>query len=62
MTAAVVVCPHCKRIGAANCRSAADGKPQVPFFVSDGFHIETGRAAGDEVFVVCDDCDEIIVL
>lgn len=62
MTAIAVVCPHCKCAGTVGCRLAGEGKPPVPVFATEGFHIETGRMAGDQALVVCDACDEIIVL
>ncbi|MEI9931559.1 MAG: hypothetical protein WDM89_13730 [Rhizomicrobium sp.] len=62
LTTVAVICPHCKRTGAIECRLVGEEKPPVPVFATDGFHIETGRTAGKEALVVCGACDEIIVL
>ena len=46
--------------GAAEWTPVGEGKPPVPVFATDGFHIETGRTADGEALVICDACDKII--
>lgn len=62
MTDVVIVCPHCKRSGTIECKVIGEGKPPMPVFATGGFHIEAGRLPDVESIVVCNDCDEIIVL
>jgi uncharacterized protein YbaR (Trm112 family) len=62
LTAIVVACPYCKHAGAVDSRLAGEGNPPEPIFTTDGFHIETGRTANGAALVICDACDEIIVV
>jgi len=62
LTATVIACPYCKCAGAVESRLVGEGNPPMPVFATDGFHIETGRTADGADLVICDACDEIIVL
>lgn len=54
-------CPNCGQKGRAEWEDAETKKRVAS--VSEGFHIETGRTSTpDERVVVCDTCDEIILV
>jgi hypothetical protein len=50
-------CPHCGQTGEVVWKD--DGSERRLGRLSDGFHVEQGRASGARHVIVCDACDEI---